>query len=83
MTTVPTSLSSFELVGLWHGDAEVTGYMHPEIVVAVCEKSQPANVDVVFARFYPKIVRAQVDEDAALILEHGYSVWKERKRRAA
>lgn len=75
-----------EILALWHGDQDSLGYWSAELVVAVCQHTQPINQLVLEQRIFPGIPSSDLDEHAKKIIGEGYRIWRLRRgiaRRAA
>ena len=80
--------SVHQLLGLWHGDKDSDGFMHPELVAKVCDlmRPQPGKADDVAIRFYPAFTAAQLASEypeAMDIIRDGFMVWERRRDKAA
>lgn len=76
-------LTVAELAGLWHGDDLSAGFQHGELVVAICEQARPRDVTCLLRLLYPSVAPNLVEEEARVIVEDGFRVWRLREKLAA
>lgn len=66
-----------ELLGLWHGDKETTGYAHPRIAYEVCRIRRPPSQLAARHIFYTAGQLPEVDVELLRMIDRGYELWKE------
>lgn len=71
----PAPVSTDDLVGLWLGDEDTTGYWHHSIAIAVARRFAPVSAEALGRRFYPAWPE-YVHIDAIRIIERAYKLWR-------
>lgn len=67
-----------DILELWHGTPDSTGYLSEELVVAACRLEPPVGVLACLAMFYPGVDSALIDPDARETVGRGFELWQRR-----
>lgn len=67
-----------ELLGLWRGDEDSTGYETWHLAYAICQELRPATAEFLFANLWPS---GKPDDEERLEVARGaFQWWEERKK---
>ncbi len=69
-----------ELVALFVGDDDSSGYAHAGLAMAICERLGPRNFEQFRSTLYPEIATSALDDDLQKIMRVGYFRWKKQAR---
>ena len=67
-----------DVLDLWHGTDDDTGYHSEELVVAACQLERPAGPAMAVALFYPGQTLDTVPEEDRDMIESGYRLYLRR-----
>ena len=64
-----------ELVALFVGDAETQGYASPKLVIAICKRYRPPDLNSLRGRIYPGVDWDDLSPIAAQAIKDGWAAW--------
>lgn len=64
-----------DLVTLFRGDADSTGYASPLLVDRLCRQLRPGCADDIRKRIYPGVVMSELNAVAQDAICRGYTLW--------
>jgi hypothetical protein len=77
-----------EILALWHGDEDTFGYQHYELVVKLCDLTQPNSFEVLRRKLYPAVTVPTsggvsttdpfLEPETVVVLKKGWDVWRRR-----
>lgn len=71
-------MNAAELLTLWHGDPDTTGYQHAGLVAEVCAQRRIRTIHETIQTFYPGRQPADLDAETRGILEAGLRLHEAR-----